>query len=149
MRPGGRAAAAIDVLQAVLERHQPAAQALKDWARDHRFAGSADRSAIGNLVFDALRRRNSLSHRMASDTPHALILAAASESWRMSEAAFAAVMEEEHGPGALSAEEASRLAAGAELRDLPVHVAGDIPQWLVPSFERAFGARAAIEAAAL
>jgi 16S rRNA (cytosine967-C5)-methyltransferase len=149
MRPGGRAAAAIEVLQAVLERHQPAGQALKDWARDHRFAGSADRSAIGNLVFDALRRRNSLKDRMASDTPRALILAAASDSWQMSDADFAAAMEEEHGPGALSEDERRRLAAGTDKQDLPLHIAGDIPQWLVPSFERAFGNRAAVEAAAL
>lgn len=149
MRPGGRAAAAIDVLQAVLERHQPAAQALKDWARDHRFAGSADRSAIGNLVFDGLRRRNSLGHRMASDTPRAVILAAARESWPMGEAEFAAAMEEEHGPGALSAEESSRLADSRDGPDLPIAIAGDIPQWLVPAFERAFGDRAAMEAAAL
>jgi 16S rRNA (cytosine967-C5)-methyltransferase len=149
MRPGGRAAAAIDVLQVVLEHHQPASRALKDWARDHRFAGSGDRSAIGNLVFDALRRRNSLSHRMGSDTPRALILAAARETWPMGEAGFAAAMEEEHGPGALSADEAGRLAARAESPELPVHVAGDIPQWLVASFERAFGDRAPIEGAAL
>jgi 16S rRNA (cytosine967-C5)-methyltransferase len=149
MRPGGRAAAAIEVLHAVLERHQPASQALKDWARDHRFAGSADRSAIGNLVFDALRRRNSLGWRMASDTPRALILAAAHHSWQMDEAAFAAAMEEEHGPGALAADERSRLATGVGAQDLPLHIAGDIPQWLVPSFERAFGDRAAVEAAAL
>src|SRR5262245_20935423 len=149
MRPGGRATAAIEVLQAVLERHQPASQALKDWARDHRFAGSADRSAIGNLVFDALRRRNSLASRMGSDTACAMILAAAHGSWRMDEDEFAAAMAEEHGPGAPSLEERRRLASGFDPHGLPLAIAGDVPQWLVPSFERAFGVRAAIEAAAL
>jgi 16S rRNA (cytosine967-C5)-methyltransferase len=149
MRPGGRAAAAIEVLQAVLERHLPASQALKDWARDHRFAGSADRSAIGNLVYDALRRRNSLASRMGSDDPRALILAAAHDSWPMSDADFAAAMAEEHGPGILSADERSRLAMGFDAQGQPLDIAGDIPQWLVPSFARAFGERAAIEAAAL
>jgi 16S rRNA (cytosine967-C5)-methyltransferase len=151
MRPGGRAAAAIEVLQAVLERHQPAGQALKDWARDHRFAGSADRSAIGNLVYDALRRRNSLTSRMGSDDARVMILAAAHESWQMKEDedAFAAAMAEEHGPGALSPDERRRLAAGFDPLGLPLDIAGDIPQWLVPSFTRAFGGRAAVEAAAL
>ena len=149
MRPGGRAAAAIEVLQAVLERHQPASQALKDWARDHRFAGSADRSAIGNLVYDALRRRNSLAWRMGSDTARAMILAAAHETWQMDDADFAAAMAEEHGPGALTEEERRRLATSLDPGGLPVHIAGDIPQWLVPSFVRAFGERAAAEAAAL
>src|SRR5262245_13973586 len=149
MRPGGRAAAAIEVLHAVLERHQPASQALKDWARDHRFAGSGDRSAIGNLVFDALRRRNSLAARMGSDTPRALILAAAHQSWQMDADEFAAALAEEHGPGALAEEEHRRLAGPFDAADLPLAIAGDIPQWLAPSFERAFGTRAAVEAAAL
>ncbi len=149
MRPGGRAAAAIEVLQAVLERHQPASQALKEWARDHRFAGSADRSAIGNLVYDALRRRNSLQHRMGSDAPRAIILAAAYDSWHMSDADFAAAMAEEHGPGALTEDERRRLADRFDAQDLPLDIAGDIPDWLVPSFARAFGGRTAVEAAAL
>jgi 16S rRNA (cytosine967-C5)-methyltransferase len=149
MRPGGRAAAAIEVLHAVLERHQPASQALKDWARDHRFAGSGDRSAIGNLVFDALRRRNSLAARMGSDTPRALILAAAHESWQMAADDFAAALAEEHGPGALAEEERRRLAEPFDAADLPLSIVGDIPQWLAPSFARAFGPRAVVEAAAL
>ena len=149
MRPGGRAAAAIEVLQAVLERHQPASQALKDWARDPRFAGSADRSAIGNLVFDALRRRNSFAARMGGGTPRALILAAAHESWQMGETELAAAMADEHGPGALSEDERRRLAGPFDAANLPPAIAGDIPQWLVPSFERAFGERMAIEGAAM
>ena len=56
MRMPGRMSAAIEVLQDVLQRHRPAALALQDWARSHRFAGSADRAAIGNLVYDVLRR---------------------------------------------------------------------------------------------
>ena len=38
--------------------------ALADWGKGHRFAGSGDRAAIGNLVFDALRRRRSLAAQM-------------------------------------------------------------------------------------
>ena len=64
MRLAGRAAAAIDVLTDIFERHRPASEALKDWGKAHRFAGSTDRHAIGTLVYDALRRRNSLAFRM-------------------------------------------------------------------------------------
>ena len=60
MRPGAQIKAAIEVLDEVLNRHRPAASALADWGKSHRFAGSGDRAAIGNLVYDALRRRRSL-----------------------------------------------------------------------------------------
>ena len=57
MRAGARIAAAAEVLDEILNRHRPAATALADWGKAHRFAGSGDRAAIGTLVFDALRRR--------------------------------------------------------------------------------------------
>lgn len=64
MRLAGRAAAAIEILKEIFERHRPASEALKDWGKAHRFAGSTDRHAIGTLVYDCLRRRNSLAARM-------------------------------------------------------------------------------------
>ena len=60
MRDGGRISAAIEILDEIGQRHRPASEALKDWAKAHRFAGSGDRHTIGTLVFDVLRRRNSL-----------------------------------------------------------------------------------------
>jgi len=77
MRPGAHIRAAVEVLDEILNRHRPAATALSDWGKSHRFAGSGDRSAIGNLVYDALRRRRSLAAQMQSDAPRALALAAA------------------------------------------------------------------------
>ena len=59
MRLGGRVQAAIEVLEDMEARKRPASEALKDWGLSHRFAGSGDRSTIGNLVYDALRRQAS------------------------------------------------------------------------------------------
>ena len=61
MRPGGRASAAIEVLNEILTRHRPASDALRDWGRSASFCGRRRPRAIGNLVFDALRRRASLA----------------------------------------------------------------------------------------
>ena len=72
MRPGAQIRAAIEVLEEILGRHRPAAVALADWGKSHRFAGSGDRAAIGNLVYDALRRKRSLAAQMASDTARAI-----------------------------------------------------------------------------
>ena len=52
MTPAARASAAIEILADMEARKRPAAEALKDWGTSHRFAGSGDRAAIGNLVFD-------------------------------------------------------------------------------------------------
>ena len=62
MRFPGRIAAAIDVITDIEVRQRPASEALKDWGNSHRFAGSADRAAIGNLVYDTLRKRLSAAH---------------------------------------------------------------------------------------
>jgi len=90
MRTGAQIKAAIEVLDEVLNRHRPAASVLADWGKSHRFAGSGDRSAIGNLVYDALRRRRSLAAQMGSDTPRALALAAAPRALGQSVAAVIA-----------------------------------------------------------
>ena len=52
MRSGARLQAAIEVLTDISDRHRPAGAALQDWGRSHRFAGSGDRAAIGNLEHD-------------------------------------------------------------------------------------------------
>jgi 16S rRNA (cytosine967-C5)-methyltransferase len=149
MRPGAHIAAAVEVLDEILTRHRPAATALADWGKSHRFAGSGDRSAIGNLVYDALRRRRSLAAQMGSDTPRALALAAAPRALGMSmEAVIASADGSAHALQPLS--EAEQAALSRTLPpDTPADVLGDIPDWLAPSFQRAFGAAAGDEGAAL
>ncbi len=148
MRLAGRVAAAIDILSEIFERHRPSSEALKDWGKAHRFAGSTDRHAIGTLVYDVLRRRNALAYRMGEATPRALVLAALIDVWALTPDTIAALAQEQHGPGALSQEERDalhRVLPG----DLPLHVRANVPEWLAPSYEKAFGARAAEEGAAL
>ena len=68
MRLGGRLAGAIEVLADIETRKRPVADALKDWGLAHRFAGSGDRAAIGNIVYDALRMKLSHAYLMDSDS---------------------------------------------------------------------------------
>jgi len=149
MRAGARIAAAAEVLDDILTRHRPASTALADWGKAHRFAGSGDRAAIGTLVFEALRRRSSIAARMGEDTPRALALGAAPRALAMTpDEVSAAADGSEHSVVPLSETEKAGLAAALP-DDTPAHIAGDIPEWLLPSFERAFGARAAEEGAGL
>lgn len=148
MRWGGRLSAAIEVLDEILNRHRPAAEALKDWGKAHRFAGSADRHAIGTLVYDTLRHKASLAWRMKSDAPRAMALGAARHVWDSAGEDIETWTREPHGPGSLS--QAER--AGFDRRDIaeaPVWVRGDFPEFLQPGFVRAFGDDAAAEGAAL
>jgi len=149
MRPGAQIKAAIEVLDEILNRHRPAASALADWGKTHRFAGSGDRAAIGNLVYDALRRRRSLGAHMQSDTPRAIALAAAPHALGLSPAeVIAAADGSPHAVEPLSEAEQVHLASALPA-DAPAPVLGDFPDWLEPSLRRVFGAEAAAEGAAL
>src|SRR5262249_967792 len=90
MRTGAQIKAAIEVLDEVLNRHRPAANALADWGKSHRFAGSGDGSAIGTLLYDALRRKRSRAAQMDSDSPRAIVLAAAPGALGLAPSAVAA-----------------------------------------------------------
>ncbi|MEZ5901151.1 MAG: RsmB/NOP family class I SAM-dependent RNA methyltransferase [Hyphomicrobiaceae bacterium] len=148
MKQGARIAAAIEVLDAILNRHQPVATALADWGKAHRFAGSGDRNAIGGLVYDAMRRKSAIAWAMESDAPRALALGAASDALGMStDAVIAACDGENHSPPPL--DETERNGLTRALDDAPEYVRANVPEWLWPRFVNAFGARAAQEGVAM
>ncbi len=149
MTPGARVSAAIEVLADIEARKRPAADALKDWGLAHRFAGSGDRAAIGNLVFDALRKRASAAYAMGEDSPRALVLRTLVASWGKTPEEVAALADgSRYAPEPLS--EAERAGLARDLpADAPASIRGDYPGWLQPLFENAFGDRAAEEGAAL
>lgn len=145
MRDAGRVAAAIAVLDDFDRRKVPLKTALADWARNARFAGAKDRAWISGLCLDVLRRRGALGAAMASEAPRGVTLAALRYLWGRSVAEIEALAAEPpHGAGALSTDEIERLsAAGLPSAD------SDMPAWTRPMFDRAFGAGAAAEAAAM
>ena len=149
MKPGARLAAAIEVLDEIDRHHRPAAVALSDWGRTHRFAGSGDRSAIGNVVYDVLRRRRSLASRMHDDSARSLVLAAAATSLGLDpDALDKAADGSKHAIPPLTDSERAALAmplpAGA-----PDAVRADLPDWVAPAFHDVFGDRIVKEGEAL
>jgi 16S rRNA (cytosine967-C5)-methyltransferase len=144
MKSGARIAAAIEILETILTRHQPVGIALADWGKAHRFAGSGDRNAIGGLVYDALRRRASITWAMGADTPRALAIGAAPAAFRIEPDAVAEQCDgTNHAPAPLTAEEHAGLTR--PLDEAPAHIQADVPEWLWPSFTAAFGGRAVEE----
>lgn len=145
MREAGRIAAAMEVLSAIHTHHQPAKDALRDWGKTHRFAGSGDRAWISGLVLDSLRYRASSAYRFGADTPRAWVLGALSRDWGYDSAKLAAAFDgDEHAPEALSADEAHAMDTPLA-EDAPLHAHAEIPEWLAPVFEAAYGGDAVQE----
>jgi 16S rRNA (cytosine967-C5)-methyltransferase len=139
MRLGGRLAAAIEVLEDIERRHRPAADALKDWGLSHRFAGAGDRAAIGNIVYDALRRRRSAGWLLGADTPRAVGFGALLLEWReTAESLNAALDGDRFAPAPLDEAELAAIAAN-DLSNAPPTVRADCPDWCAPLIEESFG----------
>jgi 16S rRNA (cytosine967-C5)-methyltransferase len=149
MTPAARLSATIEVLEDIIARRRPAADALKDWGLAHRFAGSGDRAGIGGLTFDALRRRSSSSWIMGEDTPRAIVLGMLKRERGMNAAAIAKLADGvRFAPAPLTDAERARL-DGDALADAPPWIVGDYPEWLDPYFAQTFGDERAAEGAAL
>jgi len=149
MRLGGRLAGAIEVLADIETRKRPVADALKDWGLAHRFAGSGDRAAIGNIVYDALRMKLSHAWLMDSDSATALGHAVIFRQWGVTPEALAAELDGDKFAPEPLADTMVAAFASRKLDEAPLYVQGDIPEWLEASFERSFGADWLAEAQAL
>jgi len=128
MRLGGRLAAAIDILHDIEAHHRPVSVSLADWGKAHRFAGSGDRAAIGNIVYDALRMRASHAFAMDDDSAPSLAFAVLLRQWHMSPEAIAQALDGDKFAPVIPHE---RLTAAAT-RDFTFAdpwVEADVPAW--------------------
>ena len=131
MTPAARIAAAIGVLDGILQG-SPAEKALTNWARGSRFAGSSDRAAVRDHVFDALRRRRSYGWLGGADTGRGLMIGALRHSGIDPGDFFTA---EKHAPAPLAPEESSIRS----LADAPQPVCLDTPDWLWDEIGQSLG----------
>lgn len=126
MTPAARAAAAIVVLDRILAGDS-AERALTGWGRGARYAGSSDRAAVRDIVFDALRQRRSAAALGGGLTGRGLVLGLA----RVGGVEAIWFDGTPHGPAPLG-DEPGNTPEGA--------VALDVPDWLEPLLQRALGA---------
>ena len=128
MTPNARYAAAIEILDRVFVG-EAAEKTLTNWARSNRYAGSKDRAAIRDIVFDCLRCKRSFMYAGFEGVRGCVvghILAANGD--------VAAVFTgEKFAPPQLSEQETSALNRDRVSADMPVRL--DIPDWIAPKLE--------------
>lgn len=129
MTPAARHAAAIGILDRVIAG-EAAEKALTNWGRGARFAGSGDRAAVRDLVFDALRCRRSFAALGGAETGRGLILGGLRARGAEVEAVFTG---EGHAPPPLTDEERAGGRAPEGLEVL------DCPDWLAPLLQASLG----------
>ncbi|KEO51740.1 RsmB/NOP family class I SAM-dependent RNA methyltransferase [Thioclava pacifica] len=132
MTPAARISAAIEILDRI-GTGDPAEKALTNWARAHRFAGSKDRAAIRDHVFDALRCRGSFAALGGGQGGRALILGLLRAQSCDPATIFTG---ERFAPEPLSEEERAVLA-----QPVPPDLARrDWPDWLIAPLSERLGA---------
>lgn len=145
MREAARAEAAIEVLariEADIAAGAPAAdRRLTEWARGARYAGSKDRRAVGDLVYQALRRRGSYLAATEAEALSAAARARMLVGAATLETAGAAALDplfsgETHAPAALDADERRRLARAGDLLADATMIAHDFPETFRADLER-------------
>lgn len=129
MRPGARVQAAIDCLERINDG-LPAEKVLTLWARRARYAGSKDRAAVRDHVYDVLRQRRACAALGGGEGGRALMLGLIRAQGEEPGEVFTG---EGHAPAPLSAEEA---AAGGDAPEV-----AEVPDWLLPRFQALYGER--------
>jgi len=129
MQPAARLSAAIEILDDILDG-AAAEKALTNWARHSRFAGSKDRAAVRDHVFDALRNMRSYGHLGGAETGRGIILGLLRAQGRAPADMFTG---EGHAPAQLSDEEAQHSAMPDG------NIALDCPDWIAPLLQSSLG----------
>lgn len=129
MTPAARFAAAIEVLDRFLAG-EPAEAALTRWARGSRFAGSGDRAAVRDLVYDSLRRLRSRAALGGAMTGRGIMLGTCRELGQNPAMFFSG---DRFAPAPLTITEISTIGtpSPAEARDLP--------DWLQQQWQHSLG----------
>lgn len=135
MIPAARVQSAIEILDEVLAG-APTEQALIRWARQNRFAGSKDRAAIRDHVFEAVRCKRSFAVLGGAETGRGLMIGQLREKGQDLSLIFSGT---KYGPDEISEEE---YAAFGDLEKSNDATQVDLPDWLWAQFEESLNDRA-------
>lgn len=149
MTPAARLTAAASVLDSIAQGRSPAEVVLKAWGQANRYAGSGDRRAVAERVYDVLRNRARMVWTMGGrEDGRALVIASLSVLDGLTLEEIEALHSGDgYGPRPLSKQERARLSAVPG--DMPEGVAAGVPEFVVEDFKTTFGDRWFEEATAL
>lgn len=129
MIPAARLSSAIEILDFILAG-AAAEKALTNWARRSRFAGSKDRAAVRDHVFDALRCKRSFAHLGGGETGRGIVLGLLRAQGLDPQELFTGIG---HAPEILSESEAVHNAVPEG------NIALDCPDWIAPALQASLG----------
>lgn len=131
MTPAARIASAITILDDIIAG-SAAEKALTNWARANRYAGSGDRAAVRDHVYDALRCRRSFGSLGGSDSGRGLMIGAVRTSGGALETLFSG-----EGYGAAPLTDAEKdFSISSEMTDAEKL---DCPDWLYRDLKCSLG----------
>lgn len=145
MTPAARTQAAIDILDGWAASRLPADRFIREFFRARRYAGSKDRAAVSERVYDVFRHRASFAWRMGSDTPRALVIASLLKEGADVPSLFTG---DGYGPALLTDEERARTIVAPTDQAAP-HITGEYPLFLQSELDRAFAEDVALEMGAM
>ena len=144
MTPAARLQAAIEVLTELEQTPAPADRVLRDFFRARRYAGSKDRAAVAERVFDCFRHAYSYAWRMGEAWPRRLVIASVLAEGADPNDFFTGAP---YAPAPL--DEGERQAIATAPTGAPANVDGDFPAFLESELNAAFGADLLDEMAAM
>jgi len=148
LTPAARLQAAAEVLDQLSSRRAPAEAVLKDWGRANRYAGSKDRRAIADKVYQVVRARERLAHLMDASTGRALVIGALHMLDGLDIDQIDALYSGEgYAPPKLSDTERGRLTA--EPGTAPQSLESGLPAFVAERLKRVYGERWLAEAEGL
>lgn len=136
MTPAARIQAAIDIVDRWRAGEHDLDPVVAAWGRENRYAGSADRRAIGDLVYDAVRRLRSAAWVAGADeqaTGRDVLLGSLVLDGLERSAISALFSGGRYGPPALTVAEAARIRQALDEATRPVRL--DYPDWLAPHLQ--------------
>ena len=136
MIPASRVQGAVEVLERWQAGGDGLDRVLAAWGRASRYAGSGDRRAVADLVYDAVRRLRSAAWVAGvpeTPTGRDLMLGSLILDGRDHEALAQLFSGARHAPEPLTEAEAARLGQPLDTAPRPIRL--DYPDWLAPHFE--------------
>ncbi len=133
MTPNARYAAAIDILDMIFSG-EPAEKTLTNWARSNRYAGSKDRAAVRDIVFDCLRCKRSFMHSAGFSTARGCVAGHILKNDNVITDVFTG---EKFAPAKLTDGELQSLEV--EKKPAAPSVLFDLPDWITPKLQSSLG----------